>query len=129
MPKHNKILSFAKKKINKNLNKINTLAVIESSGRIISSAQNDMSKSHTVFFNGHHCKAIHAEFAAIRKTANPEGTNIYIFRFLKNGGLGNSKPCSNCMRLIIENKIRTITYYDGKQIVTTKPKIENVRPT
>lgn len=121
MANADRYIKLAAKNINNDSNnKVNMVAIIVKGGRVLSIGHNNMKKSHSVFFNGSHCKAVHAEFAAIREAKYTKDANMYVFRLLKRGGIGISKPCSDCMDLIRDKGIRNITYYDGTKIITER---------
>lgn len=112
MCKHKRLKNIAHKNCDFS-DKQNMVAVVERGGNVISIGYNDMSRSHPAYFNGEHDKGIHAEYAALRQTNNTEGANIHIFYFRKNGDLGNSKPCPDCMEEIKKSGIQKIFYIDN----------------
>jgi len=97
----------------------NVIAVIEKNGNIVTIGINNMRHTHPVYYNGEYDKAVHAEFDAIRKTAKRTliGSTMYIFRFTASG-LGSSKPCQDCMNLIIENEIKRIVFFEEGRLHT-----------
>lgn len=101
----------------------NMVAIITKGGKIISSSVNNMEKTHPATFNGQYSRCVHAEISVIHRAANIsdiEGTDIYVYRFLKNGALGNSKPCKSCMDAIKRAKIKYMTYYSDGQMLTER---------
>lgn len=126
MAKQNQILDIAIRFLDKDFHRNKMIAIVEKNGNILSIGTNNMDKSHTCYFNGEFDKAVHAEYAAIKKAPYTIGTNIYIFRFLKDGGLANSRPCPDCRELIIKSKIRRIIYAKDSEIVVEKRYVEEV---
>ena len=109
-------------------NKQNMVAIIAKGGKVLSVGTNDMTKTHTIFWNGSHDKGIHAEYDAIRNMKHSRGygqkynriangCDMYIFRFKKSGGFGDSKPCESCCKIIDESGVSRLYYYmNGKFI-------------
>lgn len=85
-------------------NKYRMGAVIVSGGRVLSSASNFGRLGHKNYCG-------HAEARAIRKAGNCVGATIIICRI----GMGISKPCSRCMRIIQNAKIDNIVYFNHYQ--------------
>lgn len=84
-------------------------AVIVRKNRIISFGWNE-TKTHSK--SNHPWKALHAETSAIIY-ANPKeliGSEIYIYRELKDGTPADSRPCEFCMKLIRQVGIETIYF-------------------
>ena len=57
---------------------------------------------------------LHAETDAllplIRNNVDLSKASIYIYRRMKNGGVGMARPCPRCMSIIKQAKIRDINY-------------------
>lgn len=98
----------------------NMVAVIEKGGAILSIGRNNMTKTNPAFFNGEHDLCIHAEYDALRQLRDAKGTNLYVFRFKKSGGLGTSKPCSDCMKVIKERGVHKVFYFDKGKFIKGK---------
>jgi deoxycytidylate deaminase len=67
----------------------------------------------------HRGYSIHAEVNALnrlkRQKNGARGADMYVYRFLANGNYGIAKPCSDCMKEIINSGIKRVYYsdYDG----------------
>ena len=63
----------------------------------------------------------HAETDVLEKAKHhgTEGTTLVIFRVRKNGSIGMSMPCSDCMRQLVEAGIRNIVYSDNNGQMNT----------
>ena len=94
-------------------NNYNLVAIVERGGGILSIGFNDMVRTHPEYYNGKHDKGIHAEYAALKQAADPNGANLHIFRFRKNGTLGDSRPCPDCYRRIISYGVKKIFYTEN----------------
>lgn len=61
-------------------------------------------------------RSLHAENVALirrRHFDKPSGRlTLYVARRLAFGAMGNSKPCSNCMRLCLLAGVRRVYFYD-----------------
>lgn len=122
MSRTDRTLRLAKKVVSSAYRQ-NMVAIITKGNKVVVSSLNNMNKTHPASFNGDYSRCIHAEISAIHRAANASGTigtDIYIWRFLKSGVLGNSKPCKNCMDAIKKAKIRCMTYYHNGEILTEK---------
>lgn len=95
--------------------------VVVSSHRIISSGHNSSNKTHAFqakldkrFFGCECAGYLHAETAAliplIKEGYDLKDATIYVFRKMKNGKMGMSRPCPRCMSVIRECGIKNINY-------------------
>lgn len=84
-------------------------AVLVRKGRVLGVGFNSYKTSPK---SPHPWKFIHAEFSAILNSRLEDFTDceIYIIRTKKLGGLGNSKPCKFCERMIKSLNIRVVHY-------------------
>ena len=59
----------------------------------------------------------HAEIDAIRKMrfqkGGSQGCDLYVYRFYADGSLALAKPCVQCMKKIIEARIKRVFYSDN----------------
>lgn len=100
-------------------------ALIAQKNTIISMGVNQK-KTHSLqkrFQRYDHLKPhLHAEIHAISlaRTGDLEGSDIYVARTMRSGGLGMSKPCIGCMEALRHFGIRRMVYYcDGSFIRET----------
>lgn len=95
-------------------------AVLVHRHKVVSIGNNNY-KTHPLQIN-HHTgsigSSVHAELNCLLN-AHPEhkrNADIYIVRLLSNNELGKSKPCRNCSRLLINEEIRRVVYFDNEII-------------
>lgn len=62
----------------------------------------------TEFFKKH--ASIHAEVAAVRQVANPQGCTVYVARVMADGSPGLSKPCHRCAKYLEEMGVRRVVW-------------------
>ena len=89
-------------------------AVVIRGGNIVGAGFNKM---HSHPRSRSYDNMIHAELSAILSAGNVWGTiygDLYVVRITKGGAFGTSKPCSDCMDLIKEAGITSVTYIDEK---------------
>lgn len=77
---------------------------------------------------GYNSGSLHAEESAIRRldrlyrTENSrKPRNLHLISFMvkrKNGSFGNSFPCGECWKIIKENHIRAVTYFNRREWVS-----------
>ena len=95
--------------------------VVVSSHKIISSGHNSATNTHAFqaridkkYFGCECAGYLHAETDAllplIRNNVDLSKASIYIYRRMKNGGVGMARPCPRCMSIIKQAKIRDINY-------------------
>jgi len=74
-------------------------------------------KSSALLAQGYNVRYRHAEIMALEKLwpSKRMGTTIISFMVRKSGSFGNSFPCDDCWRYLVENKVSKIIYYDGKE--------------
>lgn len=98
-------------------NRYNLIAIVVQGGSILSIGINDMDRTHPVYFQQHagHDHGIHAEYDAIRKLKGADLTDakMYVFRFRKDGLLGDSKPCRHCRKILKEAKLGRVFYFQN----------------
>lgn len=113
MAKEERIINIARAILDYN-DKQNMIAVIVKSGSVLAIGQNCMSRTHPVYFNGEYDKGIHAEYDALRKVRHQDIGNakMYVLYFKKDSTLGNSKPCTDCKRMIEESGIGSVFYIE-----------------
>lgn len=71
----------------------------------------------------HPFKTTHAELDAIlnsNRIGDLAGSDLYIFRQIKDGSLANSFPCIYCQDLLREFKIKNVFYTDKNRYETRK---------
>ncbi len=61
---------------------------------------------------------IHAEAALFRGIVPGLGGHVFVYREKKDGSLGISKPCAGCWKILQQNDIAKVTYFDGAEWVT-----------
>lgn len=94
----------------------NLIAILVKGGKILAVGQNDMSRTHPKYFNGEYDRCVHAEYDALRQVRSAEGTDLYVFRFKKNGDMGDSEPCEHCMDYIRSRGVGRLYFHkNGKQ--------------
>lgn len=87
-------------------------ACIAKSNKIVSVGWNRM-KTHTR--SRHKYKWLHAEMdAIIRAREDLKGSTMYVVRVRKNGTIGRSMPCKECMGWIHEVGIKKVIFCDEK---------------
>lgn len=87
-------------------------AVIVRGGNLISAGYN---KNHSHPRSNSYDNMIHAELSALIAAGWGGSTldgDLYVARVTKGGAIGTSKPCSDCMDLILEACISSVTYLD-----------------
>ena len=111
MAKEDRIIRIARAILDYN-DKQNMVAVVVKSGRLLAIGQNDMTRSHPVYFNGDFDKGVHAEYDALRKLKHQDitGAKMYVMYFKKDQSLGDSKPCEDCQRIIDDSDIGSVFY-------------------
>ena len=94
-----------------------TAIIYDKRGRVLSVGQNSYVKSHTVM--ARHANKVglpekiylHAEAHSIIKCRNlKKAYKIAVFRYNKQGGPANAKPCPICMQIIKEVNIKNIEF-------------------
>ena len=95
-------------------------SIIVHKNRIISFGRNQI-KTHRVQFEYNKFRnyslvkdSIHSEIDAIvhSKSIDLSGCRIYIFRRLRNGDLGNCRPCEGCYKALQSIGIKEVYYTD-----------------
>ena len=88
--------------------KIGTVIVHKNS--IISVGWNDMTRTHPR--SNSPFNYLHSEIHALIKSGRKQlkGSDVYIFRRLKNGNPACSKPCLHCYKALIDSGISNIYY-------------------
>lgn len=96
-------------------------AVVVRNGNLIGAGCN---KNHSHPRSKSYENMIHAELAAILNAGQIWGTipngDLYVVRVTKGRSLATSKPCNDCMDLIKEAGIDSVTYIDEKGEVKTE---------
>jgi deoxycytidylate deaminase len=86
-------------------------AVVAKGNKVIGFAPNRFRNAPAV---DEHNVSFHAEAAVIRELLKTypdlKGTTIYIARINKAGNTAMSRPCINCMKLIVDAGIKEIVY-------------------
>lgn len=100
--------------------KVNVGAIVVNKHRIISSGCNSAQRTHRIQveynkkrFNEPSTGMLHAEISALLPLINKTDlskADVYVYRELRNGNLGMSRPCKACMALIKELGIRKVFY-------------------
>jgi len=90
-------------------------AVLTKRNHVISTACNNMNKTHPVQAKASKLPfsiGIHAEVRSCIgiPLCDLENSNLYVARVLRNGNLGISKPCSSCERFIREVGIKKVFF-------------------
>lgn len=88
--------------------------VIIRGGKVLSLGINQV-KTHPILIKRHYNRTLvdklHAEiFAILRAKTDLRGAKIYVARKKDSGKFGNSRPCDNCLSMIIEAGIKKIFY-------------------
>lgn len=88
-------------------------------GSIVISAGWNKNKTHPAA-KSYHSKQLHAELSAIVGCNEKDlvGSDLYIcriYRYIKDGHLGMSKPCHECMKIIQSAKIKRVYYTTNKK--------------
>lgn len=105
-----------------------TAIIRDKKGNILSIGRNKFGKTHPMMYNLQKKIGvkditktfIHAEIDAIIRLSDiTKAYSIEVYRPLKNGGYGNSKPCEICSKAIRDlTTIKRLTYFaDGKFVV------------
>lgn len=127
----NKHLNLAKKIARKSNYRYKMSAIIFDGNRVISSGYNKVipceidtigSKySNKLLFD---C-SIHAEMMALMRARKWDviGKEMLVIRIRKNGSIGNSKPCNNCLSNIIGAGIKVIYFWQDNIINQMKVEI------
>lgn len=105
-------LDIAKKESQKSTyHKTHIGAVITQKNKIISRGYNKLRRHKYSRFSKHGC-TLHAEVDAIINAPKGKlnGSTIYIYRELKDGSAGLSKPCKFCMASLVHKKLRRVVY-------------------
>jgi len=90
-------------------------AVLIKSGKIIGAGRNHKKYSHMA--KDHWSQTIHAEVDAILKSdKSPRGSTLFLSRILKNGSTALSKPCEACIRVMKEERIKSVYYTTAEGI-------------
>lgn len=95
-------------------------AVIIRNGNLIGGGWN---KNHSHPRSRSYAHTIHAELAAIIMAGWWHGTldaDLYVVRITKAGSMATSKPCSDCMDLIRDAGIKSVTYISETGEVETE---------
>lgn len=86
-------------------------AVVAKGNKVIGFAPNKFRNAPTVDENN---VSVHAEAAVIKELSKAgtefKGTTIYIARVNSSGYATISRPCPNCMKVIVETGIKEIVY-------------------
>ena len=117
MAKADRMATLAEKVVELDRFRHNVIAIVEKGGNILAVGFNNMEKTHPVYFQGEYSLGIHAEYDALRQVKFQDLSNasLYVFRFKRDGELGESKPCEHCQKEIEESGIGKVFYYeDGK---------------
>jgi len=99
----------------KNHNQHRLSATILYKGRPLAFGVNHQTKTNPKIKRYCCLKTQHAEMDAIWKVRNKEllkGSTIVIYRQDRHGNYAKSRPCSACMAMIKEYRIKTILYSD-----------------
>ena len=108
----NKTEKIAREKVNDSTCNISMAAIVVRGGIPISFGFNK---------KGYRGGSIHAEVDALNKLRwqkrGAKDSNIYIYRFLADGGYGIAKPCDNCMETIRKFGVKRIFYSDYGQLM------------
>ncbi len=89
-------------------------AVLVRNGNVIGGGWNQ-NKTHPRSKNRY--RTIHAELAALIYVGRVEGylgADMYVVRITRGDSMATSKPCRDCMVLIKEAGIKSVTYIDDK---------------
>lgn len=107
-----KHFDLAKKLSKKSTYRFQMGAVIVKGARIFGVGFNNSKKSHPKARN--EFSTTHAELSAIISAGwdNAKGSDIYIYRELKDGSPAKAAPCTHCYALLNEVGIRNIYYTD-----------------
>ncbi len=89
-------------------------AILFKGNSIVKSASNS-TKTHPLPTNGNTAitNKLHAEQKCLYKTMNTEGLDLLVVRVNNQGDFAYSKPCSMCMKMITEKKLRRVYYSIG----------------
>jgi len=90
-------------------------AVVYLGSRVVATASNTMTKSDPKACDHYEWPFPHAEFNAVKKlSVCPTKCIMYVTRTMADGSLGNSKPCSECQKMLKSYGIKTVYYTDGE---------------
>lgn len=81
-------------------------AIIVKGGKILGTGHNQ-SKPREIHMGYY---STHAEVSALLNSGDTSGATMYVFRFLRRGGLGMAKPCPLCRTLLKLNNIKRVFY-------------------
>ncbi|MBT5188214.1 MAG: hypothetical protein HOM01_15505 [Kordiimonadaceae bacterium] len=90
-------------------------AAVYVGSRCVSTASNSMTKTDPKACDHYQWPFPHAEFNAVKKVDKRHSlseSTIYIVRLLKNGEISNSKPCSECAKMLKIKGVDSV-YYSG----------------
>lgn len=94
-----------------------TALVYDRTGRLLSTGRNSYVKTHPIMFkagtavNKPDSIFLHAEVAALVKLKDwSKAHRIDVIRYMKDGTLGNAKPCAICSRVIGQTAIKLINH-------------------
>jgi dCMP deaminase len=90
-------------------------AVIYKGNRVVSIGFNKM-KSHPKLANSDRYYALHAEMSAILNAKQDlTGCVMFVYREFANQKPAISRPCKNCLPVIIESGIKAVYYSDDNK--------------
>ena len=81
-----------------------------------------VSEGRNSFIENKTCTTIHAEINALEKIKNIKNINslqkhnLIVIKIKKNGDIGEGKPCSHCIYLLSESKIKITNVYYSTSI-------------
>ena len=90
-------------------------AAVYVGSKCVSTASNSMTKTDPKACSHYQWPFPHAEFNAVKKVDKRHSlsdSTIYIVRILKTGEISNSKPCSECAKMLKSKGLREI-YFSG----------------
>jgi len=89
-------------------------AVLTKNRKILSVGFNRMDKTHTAMDRLGCKKRLHAELSAVIgvRWSDVQGAVLFLYRTMRNGKLGMSRPCCHCQIILRNAGIRRVYYTD-----------------
>lgn len=107
-----RLIEIAVKNAEKSIYKQRIGCVLVKGNKIISQGHNQLRYSSKNTDNVKWLESLHAERHCLNKVGREKakGTTLIVVRILKDGSFALAKPCSQCMWLISELKVKKVVY-------------------
>jgi len=103
------IIRLAKRSADRSCHRFRLGAVIFNGHNVIGKGWNNACKTHPRSPTPYN--TIHAEFAAIADALySVRGCDIYVHRLLADGAPGLARPCSKCLKMLIDAGVRNVYF-------------------